>query len=711
MHFEEIAGELQFVLDANETLENQEFIIRMSHYKLVQHGASIFIYNRHNNELLSHYNSFDNTQLVCSPDGFPLANEFGAKRFLALKARTALSKAQATEVKPENFSRDRSFPLLAKADTSAPFDVVTLEKLLEINQKNKDKVYDDLASLFDRCADFMPEKQTEYLSGGRRQDKFCRFNIENHQVRNGIVTDQVFLLDKANKIIGTISATVCVTPEGIVDVYFYDEVVDYFTQIDPASEVMRKLQALYDDLILSKDEKNSELAKIIEPIRLTLMAPLFTAARQQIRRTILSLLPSLSEGELDNKIGNGSVRAFIRAADKRVASYEQLGCGTENAGYFVIHGRPTAAAKLVDTYVKEIWGQKKLQELRNPMQANAIDLVGVNTYIEVNADGRVSLALDVASTGASEVMNELEVTNFVNLEHLPEQPRARHAIYGGLLAQLDRENGKHYIAIDPAYSAELVSYVNKPDYTDTLVKKANLLFAKLDQAGEFKELSDDYRIDVLKNIESKRDLERCAVLAKFQKDRLIAMRPSLPDAAALKKMDERYSEEALIKKAQSGKIIVFSAMRGKDIAATMVVNLHATEEKSTLDKTVYISDLIIGKDFIADEQFVMRFMGSTIKALSKELPAVKTLTLMAPGDARDPLVSCIGRARDVGLLATLDKSKQVELGLVPYFVQEPQNKPKQNFTNTPANMFHYKPSVSDGAMVTLQAAPTLSTRL
>jgi hypothetical protein len=376
MHLTQIAGELQVVLDIDDNEEAKALSERMGKYKLVQHGPSIFVYDREDNTLLSHYNPFDNTQLICSSNGFTLANEFGAKRFLTLNARAAVSEAHAAEAKPEKFARDRSFPLNTSQEIDSAFTVVTLEKLLEIRQRNASQLYDDFANLFDRCADFIPEKQAEYLSGGKKQDKFCRFNMENHPAKDGIITDQIFLLDKENKIIGTISATVCTARDGAVDVYLYDEIVDYFSRIDPASEIMKELQSLYDNDQLLKDEKNAEIAKIIEPVRLGLMKPLFAAVTQQIRSTIRTLLPNLSESDLDDKIANGSVRAFIRAADKRVSSYEALHCGTENEGYYVIHGRPTLLAKLVDTYVKEIWAEAKLRELTSlsdDVRTNVID--------------------------------------------------------------------------------------------------------------------------------------------------------------------------------------------------------------------------------------------------------------------------------------------------------------------------------------------------
>lgn len=332
-------SELVFVADSSDTEADQAFSKRMEQYKLVQQGASIYIYKL--GKLLSHYNPFDNTQLVCSAEGFELANEFGAKRFLILEARAALTAAGTATA----FSRDRSFPLKATAnDASNPFKVAGLKELLDLNQQNKEKVYNDLADLLDGCADFTPDKQAEYKRGGSIQDKFCRFNLENQQPKDGMRNEQVFLLDEKNKIMGSISATICTNANGDADIYVYDEVVDYKAQAgsDPAAE------------------------------RLKLMGFLFAALREQIRKTLCTLITSLSEANLDQKIETASVRALIRAAAENISTYVQLGCGSENTGYYVIHGPATPAAKLLDSYLKETWAQEKLQQLalKSPTQTN-----------------------------------------------------------------------------------------------------------------------------------------------------------------------------------------------------------------------------------------------------------------------------------------------------------------------------------------------------
>jgi len=342
--------------------------------------------------------------------------------------------------------------------------------------------------------------------------------------------------------------------------------------------------------------------------------------------------------------------------------------------------------------MKEVWAQNQLQNLRNPMQVNTMDLVGINVNIGVEPTGTINLNLDVTAAETSDVFNELEVTHFLNLDSLPAKTGARTGMYADLLKQLDSNNGKHYITTTPACATELLDHINKtkPGYTDGLVKRTNLVFARPDQAKEFKELPSEYKIDILKEVKSTDDLERCAKIAKFQKERLLAMRPSLPDSAALKKMDERYSKEALIKKAESGRIAVFSVIRENQIIATMVLNFHTIQNKTLLDQMVYMSDLIVDKGFIEDERFVISFMASILAKLSQNFPATRIVTFMAPGNPSDPLVSCIEKAKNVGLLSVLTKDKQAELGLVPYFVQEPQNQPKPHVTSTPALLFHHR---------------------
>jgi len=92
MHLEKLASELQFVSSSSDTKEEQDFCERMKQYKLTQQGAGIFIYNR-----------------------------------------DALAQANATEVKPEPFSRDRAFPLIIAHETNNSYNTVNLEQLLAIH--------------------------------------------------------------------------------------------------------------------------------------------------------------------------------------------------------------------------------------------------------------------------------------------------------------------------------------------------------------------------------------------------------------------------------------------------------------------------------------------------------------------------------------------------------------------------------------------------
>ncbi len=356
MHLvEKLNGILEYVADANETPENQEFLRKLGDYRIQRQGASIYFFAKSDNRQVLFCNIFDNTFFINDTRGFALAAEFGTKRFLIGQARSALTEEQAQNVNATQFSRDLSFPLNASAEEkSTSFKVVTLAELLAIHEKNPDKFYENQGELFHRCADFTPGKQDEYLTGGNKIDKFCRFNLENHQPLNSTVTEQVFLLDKQNKVVGTISATILVQEDGTIAVYFYDEIVDYFTRLQ--TEEKAALEKLYkNEEKLSEENQKAAIAKIIEPRRLELMEPLFAAARNQVMQTINKL--SAASGE--NLIRNGKVHAFIRAAAGRVDSYKALGCGKEPSPTYVIHGPPTDHAKMLDRHIKN-WADQQL---------------------------------------------------------------------------------------------------------------------------------------------------------------------------------------------------------------------------------------------------------------------------------------------------------------------------------------------------------------
>lgn len=120
---------------------------------------------------------------------------------------------------------------------------------------SKDKFYVLLSDLFNRCADFTPGKQDEYLSGGKKEDKYCRFNLMNNEEKQTVSTNQVFLMDDENNIAGTISATVIHGNGGTLDIYFYDEIVDYFTLLNPD-----EIAQLYD---MSQQLNNEKDAAVV----------------------------------------------------------------------------------------------------------------------------------------------------------------------------------------------------------------------------------------------------------------------------------------------------------------------------------------------------------------------------------------------------------------------------------------------------------------
>lgn len=307
---------LKFELEKNDDAAiHAEFLAAMEKYEITKQGSRINFYNRNSHKLDACMNIGDNSFFILENDGVKLSAFFGTKRFV-------LGADIAKREEMTNFARDRAFPLVAADDAAVPFKVVTLLQLLEIRKSNLDLVYEELAQLFNRCADFTPAKQHEYVDAGQKIDKFKRFNLENNAV-------QVFLLDDKNKIVGTCSAIVLANAQG-KHIYVYDEVVD-------------------------QEAKAS-------------LSMLFQAMRQQLRLSVS---------------GIEQARAFIRVAAERVDAYVKLGCSAENQGQLVIHGGRTDYAKVVDACMNE-WAEKNLQVLKTP-QFSIAAAIGEARYGKVAA--------------------------------------------------------------------------------------------------------------------------------------------------------------------------------------------------------------------------------------------------------------------------------------------------------------------------------------
>lgn len=377
MRLTEKDGLLEYVLEGNETKEEIEFYNTISNLILTRQGATIFAHDKNTHQLAAYFKPFDNTQLICTEAGYALANAYGAKRFLL---------NEATDAKPSNastFKRDRSFSLDEQDDASnIPFKVVDLTQLLALYKTNKEDLYNHLAKLFNLCADFTPGKQEEYAQGGAKADKFCRFNLENNPTYfnffNDALTEHVFLLDKNNQVIGTISASL-IFANNQIDIYFYDEAVNYLSFLP--EDTQKKIHILSDQLrdldkrikdesdenkktLLEKerDQLKKEFYDLTETKRVELLGLLFRTARDQIKKIIERIQHNLSLDETNKNTNERKIHAFIRVAAERESSYEKLNCGKENKNIYVIHGPRTTYAERLDLYLKE-WAKNELEKI------------------------------------------------------------------------------------------------------------------------------------------------------------------------------------------------------------------------------------------------------------------------------------------------------------------------------------------------------------
>ena len=360
---EQSTGELEYVLEGNENEQDHAFYQAIQPFQLKRQGATVLIYTKDSHELVSYFKPYDNTQLVCSKDGYEVAALFGGKRFIVGQANSQDQPQTA-----QQFSRDRAFPLLPRPHETNyfPFRCESLEFLDSFYRKNKNELYDQLAHLFNDCADFTPGKQDEYLSGGAETDKRCRFNVNNNPPKiKEIFNDHVFFLDANKQVIGTISATIV----NGTDIYLYDEIVDYFKCL--TKEDQNKVRALAETLRQLEQEKQKnqhhseldskiaaikkELSEIIEPKRSLLLQFLFSAARDRICQSLQRYFAVSKEDT------NEKVRAFIRVASGREASYEALNCGKANDNIHVIHGKPTPYAEMLAKHITQLIAPNKIQ--------------------------------------------------------------------------------------------------------------------------------------------------------------------------------------------------------------------------------------------------------------------------------------------------------------------------------------------------------------
>ncbi len=248
-----------------DILEHQQLRDLLTRYTIKKYGSSYFIYSKDPFQLISHFNSFDNTLLIMHPEGYVIAEALGTKRFPIGAARAQLNSENAKQVNAIQFKRDLQFPLIVSdPEPYTPYKIVNLDQLRQ-TRKNPSKLYIELAKLFNRCSDYAPTKKEEFLDGGALADKFCRFNTEDHQHHPNVVTLNTFLLDEQhnNKIIGTQSATVVLHPNNEIDIYLYDEVVDYFSLLTP-QQIEEYVQLCEGKKELSDDDKLSPIAKLVE---------------------------------------------------------------------------------------------------------------------------------------------------------------------------------------------------------------------------------------------------------------------------------------------------------------------------------------------------------------------------------------------------------------------------------------------------------------
>lgn len=350
----EKTNKLSYVADGNEKPAEKDFLKAIEEYDITLYGSAIHIEKE--GESILHIHPWDNSVFVYTTEGIELATAFGAKRFLVSDAREHITAELAAASGAKPFPRDLSFPLQSEASDATVKYINLADKLKAFRTKEeREAFYANILNLHIRCADFTLKKQEEYRTPG---DNYCRFNLESSNPFTR--TETIFLLNDDNNIIGSINAVIITDKNGHIDIYLYDEVVDYYTLLDPQQiEAVKQLQAEHSAATNDNDKKAIQLkiANIVEDKRTELLRPLFAAARHNLRKVI----PNLDEIP---------VNAFIRATcgrDDSVDHFKKMGCGANTQNY-VIHGPATDTFKLLDAHVKA-WGTSKLAEFKTTVSS------------------------------------------------------------------------------------------------------------------------------------------------------------------------------------------------------------------------------------------------------------------------------------------------------------------------------------------------------
>lgn len=377
--FEEKGEELHFVVSEEaETALDIELQKKLKDFKVKRQGASILFYAKADGALVSIFKPYDTTQLLIDPRAYEIAPYFGTKQFLCDKA--AEIKPEQNAGTPIKFGRDVRFSLeVDEKDIQKIPQTLNLEEVLKLNQETKASLYNNLANLFQRCADFLPSKMAEFAD---RLDKLCRFNLDN-SAEFSPITDQIFLMN-GEKISGTMSATIHLNKNGHADVYLYDEVVDYLSlcskeELDLIKQYQEEL-----DVLKKQDDKQAISAKeaqidaITAPKRKALTEILFNAMRVSVNTRLAEMRAKLPQENLRN-----DTNAFIRAASGREQMYKDLGCANDCATHVIHAPRSAYTDKLklaIDNQIKQqfapIVQELNSMEFNKPMSMSA--LIGQN---------------------------------------------------------------------------------------------------------------------------------------------------------------------------------------------------------------------------------------------------------------------------------------------------------------------------------------------
>jgi len=300
------------------------------------------------------------------------------------------------------------------------------------------------------------------------------------------------------------------------------------------------------------------------------------------------------------------------------------------------------------------------------MQQETIEVVDVQTRIIL--DENVELQFDINSSNIISVGNTREGTKVAFPDAVADF--RTESVLLDLYREKQSVNAKHFIVTENARDyLDLLNSDQTPNYTNEKVKNTSLYFCELETIS-----SNDAAVEI--RCVDPSDKKTCHDLSQFQQNNLKWFR-QLSNEVELNKVKERYDEAAFNYRVSSPGIYVYYLKIGKEILATLTLNLHQTDPSVSSYKQScsfgYLSDLFVTEGLHLSKDFISSFIKSTFANIKMQFPKLKTVSVMAgTNDKTKPILMCFDHAKNAKLIYPFTRDEQARLGVVAQFTYEPE---------------------------------------